>query len=662
MATEKLIIELDAKTQKLDRELKSVDNRLNQIEGSTNKADKGFAAFSGTALKFGGIAMQAATAVIAVKAAVDAMILSSAKSRMELEQLSRQAKLSTTEFQALTFAAKQYGVTGEQIADISKDVADRLGEFATAGTGTFQDFLDVMGMTKAQGVKLAKEFQNMSSDQVIGEMVRRMEEAGATGNQMTFVLESMGNDLSKLAPLFADNASELKSLTGAYKSANSELEITQLQAEKLKDVSTSFDLMTSGIGNATTAISATLAPSLNEFFKSVTEIVPVATQVFIDFINTFIDAGNITSMDQINKQMKLAEDTITRTQWAQDALNEKKILDVRTMELQVKQLAEREEAEARLIALQQQKLELENEQQKLDDAKKPGSGKISGDGTGGSAGGSADDNEKKIQEIADRFKAEEQLLKEKLDKELAIVGENEELRNQLQLEYDEALKTAKMEKEAEFRQAESDMYWEMIEERNQERFDAEIAAQQELLNAKLINEEDYLKQVNKIGQKYAKLELKQKKKDDKTKDAMTWDTAHSAIDAAGAVFSNNKAVSSTLAFINTAEGVTAALAKYDYVGAAITAATGAVQIAAINSAEPGTGGGGVSAPSQPSAPVNDSRVSSSVEINESITSGSNQQNVSREVTFTSNSSDAISNAVVEYINAGIRSGDIVLGG
>ena len=54
------------------------------------------------------------------------------------------------------------------------------------------------------------------------------------------------------------------------------------------------------------------------------------------------------------------------------------------------------------------------------------------------------------------------------------------------------------------------------------------------------------------------------------------------------------------AFMNTAEGVTDALAEQNYPSAALIAATGAVQIAAILSSSPNSpGGSSVSTPSAP---------------------------------------------------------------
>ena len=53
-------------------------------------------------------------------------------------------------------------INAEQIADISKDIADKLGEFSAAGTGVFQDYADVMKLTKEQ-LKQANELARIKA-------------------------------------------------------------------------------------------------------------------------------------------------------------------------------------------------------------------------------------------------------------------------------------------------------------------------------------------------------------------------------------------------------------------------------------------------------------------------------------------------------------------
>jgi len=424
MSTESLVIELDAKTQRLDAKLRKTEKRLDELDGSVKKTDSSLAKMGSVAGVVTTALVKTTTAAIALGAAIGAMTLKAASNRKELEQFARQAKTTEESFQGLAFATKQYGINAEQIADISKDISDKLGEFSAAGAGAFQDYADVMKLTKEQAKEVVVEFQNLSSEEVIGRMVKNLEDAGATGNQVTFVLESMGNDLSKLTPLFANNAEELKKMKERFSDVNSTLQITAGQAEKLKEVSTSFDLLTTGLGNAATAISATIAPVVDDFFNDIIDVVPGATQTIIDFVNSFLDAENITSIAGVNKEIEASQEKILELN---ERLNNKRLRG----RSYVRQ--SRIEEEERLVALEAQ-LEVLKEQESLADARQLEGGEIGGE-VGGSTGISSSGTGDEIEAIANRFKEEEELLIEKLDRELVIVGGNKELRLQLEEEF-----------------------------------------------------------------------------------------------------------------------------------------------------------------------------------------------------------------------------------
>ena len=89
MSTEQLIIELDARTAKLDAKLKKVEKQLDGVEDSTKKADFSFKKFAKTADKVGNKVGGLAVAGLALSTAITAIALASAKGRRELELLSK---------------------------------------------------------------------------------------------------------------------------------------------------------------------------------------------------------------------------------------------------------------------------------------------------------------------------------------------------------------------------------------------------------------------------------------------------------------------------------------------------------------------------------------------------------------------------------------------
>ena len=119
----------------------------------------------------GGVAFKAfglvATAAAGAATAIAAVAVNSAQNRKELVNMARLAGLGAREFEKLTFATQQYDISAEQFSDISKDVTEKLGEFAAVGSGAFTGFMDVMGMSEGSARKLAKELGNMPAPEAL---------------------------------------------------------------------------------------------------------------------------------------------------------------------------------------------------------------------------------------------------------------------------------------------------------------------------------------------------------------------------------------------------------------------------------------------------------------------------------------------------------------
>ncbi len=296
-SSEKLIIELKAETAGLESSLNKINKKLGNVEKSADGADISLN-------KFAAAAKVTATAVTAAAAAITTMIVLAGKSQKEMDNLARTAGTNKKNFEELAFAFSQFGVDAKGTADAMNDVRERLGEFAAAGTGPFQDFADVMGLSAEEAQTLAGEMQHLSGEDAIGLMVSRMEDAEVPAAQLSFVMKSMSNDLEYASKAFAENGKELDRLKGRLGKVNEQLSITAEQAELLAGASESFDLMLTAIGKATTAISAEFAPMLNDFFNDIIDVVPGATNTIIDFLNSFRSAEDIKSLRSINAQIE----------------------------------------------------------------------------------------------------------------------------------------------------------------------------------------------------------------------------------------------------------------------------------------------------------------------------------------------------------------------
>ncbi|AZP30392.1 phage tail tape measure protein [Acinetobacter pittii] len=128
-----------------------------------------------------------------------------AKNNVELARFAALANTSVETFQGLAGAAATYGITQEQLSDQLKDFNEKIGEFASVGGGEGKDFFEQIAVKTEKGAegakKLAEEMSKMDGVSALQLYVDKLQEAGLNQQQMSYYLESMGNDFTKLAPL-----------------------------------------------------------------------------------------------------------------------------------------------------------------------------------------------------------------------------------------------------------------------------------------------------------------------------------------------------------------------------------------------------------------------------------------------------------------------------
>ena len=175
---------------------------------------------------------------------------------------------------------------------------------------------------------------------------------------------------------------------------------------------------------------------MNEFFNSVIEVVPTATNTIVDFINKFREAANIDSLESINREL---DDLNQKASGYQEQINamiggayvSTDFTD--DLEAQANGLSVVNERIAELI---EQRDKLQNTQGKVS---APEGGFIGGS-LGSSSGDDTSSSSDQLQSLLDRFKSEEQLLLEKYENERTIAADNNTLLLELELEYQENLK------------------------------------------------------------------------------------------------------------------------------------------------------------------------------------------------------------------------------
>ncbi|HHC2597290.1 TPA: phage tail tape measure protein, partial [Klebsiella pneumoniae] len=120
----------------------------------------------------------------------------------ETDRWAKSLQLSTQELLAWQFAAEKAGVSGDQMADIFKDIGDKIGDAVLNKSGEAVDALNALGLSAEKLSKVSPDKQLLA----IGESLEKI----STNAEKTTILESLGNDLSKLLPLFDNNNQKLK--------------------------------------------------------------------------------------------------------------------------------------------------------------------------------------------------------------------------------------------------------------------------------------------------------------------------------------------------------------------------------------------------------------------------------------------------------------------
>lgn len=191
-----LTIDLIAKTGGFISGLTKAE-RASQKWGKQVQAD---AAASAKAL--GAVGAAAGAAALAAGTAGFNLLKNTSKQIAETDRWAKSLNMSTQSLLAWQFAAEKAGISGDNIADIFKDIGDKIGDAVLNKSGEAVDALDALGLS-------AEKLSKVSPDQQLMAIGSAISKIGTTAEK-TNILESLGNDLSKLLPLFDNNNEKLK--------------------------------------------------------------------------------------------------------------------------------------------------------------------------------------------------------------------------------------------------------------------------------------------------------------------------------------------------------------------------------------------------------------------------------------------------------------------
>ncbi|WP_099494830.1 phage tail protein [Stenotrophomonas maltophilia] len=184
-------------------------------------------------------------------------------------QHDRFAALSGTSsevFQRMAAGATVVGISHEKLADILKDVQDKIGDYVQTGGGAMKDFFDNIG--KRTGVT-AEQMRKLSGPDALGLYFKSLERANLSQAELTFYMEAIASDSSMLIPLLRNNSAGFRQWADAAEAAGAIIDGKTTKAtDRLREMTQQADLAMMGLK---VSVAEELLPTLNnltEFMAS----------------------------------------------------------------------------------------------------------------------------------------------------------------------------------------------------------------------------------------------------------------------------------------------------------------------------------------------------------------------------------------------------------
>ncbi|MCU2347692.1 phage tail tape measure protein [Enterobacter roggenkampii] len=176
----------------MDKAERASQQWAKQVQKDAAETTKAFASIGSATVALAG----------AVGVAGFQLLKSTSKQIAETDRWAKSLNISTQELLSWQFAAEKAGVSGEQMADIFKDIGDKIGDAVLNKSGEAVDALNALGLSAEKLSKVSPDKQLLAIGESLGKI--------STNAEKTTILESLGNDLSKLLPLFDNNNEKLK--------------------------------------------------------------------------------------------------------------------------------------------------------------------------------------------------------------------------------------------------------------------------------------------------------------------------------------------------------------------------------------------------------------------------------------------------------------------
>lgn len=246
-----LTVDLLLKTGSFERDggkaARQFDQRMQSMQASARRA--------GTAI---GLAISAG--VTAGGAAMVQWTRQVADLGVEYDKLGKLSGTTSERFQRMAAGANTVGVSHEKLADIFKDVQDKIGDYVQTGGGALADFFD--NIAKRTGVT-AEQMRKLSGPDALGLYFKSLERANLSQTELTFYMEAIASDASALIPLLRNNSAGFQQWGNAAQAAGAIIDgKTNKATERLRKVTLEADLAFKGLK---VSVAEEIIPALSDF-------------------------------------------------------------------------------------------------------------------------------------------------------------------------------------------------------------------------------------------------------------------------------------------------------------------------------------------------------------------------------------------------------------
>jgi hypothetical protein len=220
-----------------------------------------------------------------VGGAAFAMVRSTAKAGQDISNQAALAGTTADVFQRWAAASQSVGIEQDKLADILKDVSDKVGDFLSTGGGPLADFFEKIA---PQVGVTADQFRDLSGADALQLYVSSLEKANLSQSEMTFYMEAIASDATALLPLLQDNGAELIRLgesaadAGALMSEKGIANSLEFQAALAK--------LSQGTVGLRNSISENLMPMFTNMVKFISDTIVPALHSVVDTIGGWIEA------------------------------------------------------------------------------------------------------------------------------------------------------------------------------------------------------------------------------------------------------------------------------------------------------------------------------------------------------------------------------------